>query len=88
MLEIQNFSVYTKCLRSGIKKKYPGIFSFVLTTEQRSKCGTLALSILPYFVQTQINNQTYINRETDSNIQIERDIEEFIVRYRRTKSNS
>lgn len=69
MLEIQNFNVYKKSLRSGLEKK-PGM-SFVLTTEQRSQCETVAHSFPSYFVETQINNQTY----KQNNMQLQADIE-------------
>lgn len=48
--------------------------SFVLTTEQRSQCETVALSFPSYFVETQINNQTYKqkNRQQQADISYRR----------------
>lgn len=46
--------------------------SFVLTTEQRSQCETVALSFPSYFVETQIYNQTYKqnNRQQQADIEL------------------
>lgn len=59
MLEIENFNVYTKCLRSGIKKKYLGMVFFCLNHRTKIEMRNIG-SFVPIILGTDTDKQPHI----------------------------